>query len=150
MDSDIAVIYDIEHLASQLAKQSDQILQEQLGIGYAQFKILQFAQQNPSLRQLDAAHQLGQTEASISRQIKLLAASGLIQQSGNPTNRRERRASLTAKGERLTSAASAALEKYYASALESLGNKRHSQLAAALAVLHDQLCASDHQPVLEA
>ena len=71
--------YLLQHVSSLLAKQSDQVLQEQLGIGLAQFKILRTLQTEPRTPQREIAFNLGQTEASISRQVKLMIADGLLQ-----------------------------------------------------------------------
>ncbi|HXR49712.1 MAG TPA: MarR family winged helix-turn-helix transcriptional regulator, partial [Verrucomicrobiae bacterium] len=59
--------YLIQHLAAVMGKQSDQLLQEQLGIGYSQYKILMVLEWNPRVQQRTIAESLGQTEASISR-----------------------------------------------------------------------------------
>ncbi|HXR49776.1 MAG TPA: winged helix-turn-helix domain-containing protein [Verrucomicrobiae bacterium] len=57
----------LDHVAATVAKQSDQVLQEQLGIGLSQFKILQVLQAEPRTPQREIARSLAQTEASISR-----------------------------------------------------------------------------------
>ena len=62
----------LQRLAFLLSKQSDQVLQEQLGIGFSQFKILMVLGWNPSVRQRHIAEKLEQTEAAVSRQLKLL------------------------------------------------------------------------------
>ncbi|HSX23988.1 MAG TPA: MarR family winged helix-turn-helix transcriptional regulator, partial [Candidatus Saccharimonadales bacterium] len=64
--------YLLQHLSGVLAKQSDQALQERLGIGFSQFKILRVLQHSPQTQQRQIAEWIGKTEASISRQIKLM------------------------------------------------------------------------------
>lgn len=76
--------YFLEHVSSLFVKQLDQILLEQLGIGYAQFKILRVLSDSAYLGQRQIADELGQTEASISRQVKLLQSDGLVQTRTDP------------------------------------------------------------------
>jgi len=131
--------YMLQHVASQLAKQSDQILQEQLGIGYSQFKILRTLQTNPRVKQRQIASDLGQTEASVSRQIKLMVEAGLLHVNVNPHNRREHVTVSTAKGVKLTEAALEALAKHHATALAALGDKQRNNLTDSLELLRDSL-----------
>jgi DNA-binding MarR family transcriptional regulator len=59
--------YLMQRLSFLLARQSDQVLQEQLGIGFSQFKILMALGWDPSCQQRHIADKLGQTEASVAR-----------------------------------------------------------------------------------
>ena len=136
--------YLLQHISSLLAKQSDQVLQEQLGIGLAQFKILRTLQTEPRTPQREIAFNLGQTEASISRQVKLMIADGLLQSTRSPKDHREHLTVTTPKGERLTEAALAALGKYFGPLVGSLSDKQQAQLASALEDLHGHLCSVDH------
>lgn len=136
--------YLLDHIASLLAKQSDQVLQEQLGIGLSQFKILRTLQAEPRTMQREIAVNLGQTEASVSRQVKLMLADGLLQSHRNPKDRREHLTIVTPKGERLTDAASIALERYHHPTFAALNDKQQEQTATVLRILHDQLCPSVH------
>jgi DNA-binding MarR family transcriptional regulator len=70
--------YMLQHTASIMYRQSDQVLQERLGLGMSQYKILMILHEKPQIRQRVLADQLGQTEASISRQIKLLVERGML------------------------------------------------------------------------
>src|SRR5215469_5364206 len=101
--------YFLQHVASLLGKQSEQVLQERLGIGFSQFKILRVLQSNPHIKQREIAYNLGQTEASISRQVKLMLDEGLLHSTISPKNRREHITVPTAKGVKLTEAAMTAL-----------------------------------------
>ena len=92
--------YLLQHTASTLARQSDQVLQERLGVGFSQFKILMTLQWNPGVQQKHIAESLGQTEASISRQIKLMHEAGLLQSKVSERNKREHITTLTRKGEK--------------------------------------------------
>ena len=80
--------YALHQLVFILDRQSDEALRERLGIGYSQFKILMAAKHRSGLKQNDIASYLGQTEASVSRQIKLMKANGLLSVQVDPANRR--------------------------------------------------------------
>ncbi len=135
----------LQHTASLLAKQTDQVLQEQLGIGFSQFKILQTLQTSPKVRQQQIAFNLGQTEASISRQVKLMTQQGLLESRRNPNNLREHITVASAKGERVIEAALHVLAKYHAPSFNHLSDKQQEQLASTLQVLHDAVCTQPHK-----
>ena len=126
----------LQHLAAVFARESDQILQEQLGIGYSQFKILGTLAENPVAQQKHIAFTLGQTEASISRQVKLLHAKGMLESRVNPANRREHITQLTPKGQRITTAAQAVLKNYQHSSLQHMSTKHQAQLLELLSKVH--------------
>ena len=99
------LVYLIQHLAAIVGKQTEQILQEQLGIGLSQFKILMVLEWNPRVPQRHIADSLGQTEASISRQIKILTGKGLLNSKRDPENRRKHITAPTPMGMQVTEAA---------------------------------------------
>lgn len=136
--------YLLQHVALQMAKQSDQVLQEQLGIGLSQFKILRTLQARPHVKQRVIAADLGQTEASISRQVKLMIEEGLLKTLISPDNHREHLTVVTGKGVRLTEAALAVLTKYHAPAFETLNGKQRDQLIDVLEQLHCKVCPMQH------
>lgn len=135
--------YLLQHTASSLARQSDQIIQERLGIGYSQFKIMMVLQWNPSVQQKMIAESLGQTEASISRQIKLMHDNGLLQSTIRPANRREHITTLTRKGERLADEAASILNQYYAPMYDTLSEKQQRQFSEILDRMHQEVCKGD-------
>jgi DNA-binding MarR family transcriptional regulator len=130
----------LQRLAFCLARQSDQVLQEQLGIGLSQFKILMVLQWKPNVQQKKIADGLGQTEAAISRQIKLLQKSGLLNITISPENRREHIARLTPKGVRMTDKALEVLNNYHAPMFERLSEKQKTQLLESLNIMYDHAC----------
>jgi len=143
--------YLINHLAFVLGRQSDQVLQERLGLGFSQFKILKILQHATNIQQKQIAEKLGQTEASISRQMKLLVEAGLLQVTVNPANRREHITRLTSKGERIADEAISVLGVYHAPVFEGLNEKQQAALLESLGVLHEATCNSNkpgacHQP----
>lgn len=136
--------YLLQHVSSLLAKQSEQVLQEQLGIGFSQFKILRALQVNPHMKQRQIASNLGQTEASVSRQVKLMVDNGLLHVRVSPKNRREHITVPTAKGVKLTEAALDALMKYHAPTFSALNEKQREQLREILETLHKMVCPTVH------
>lgn len=132
--------YLLGHASAIMQRQGDQVLQERLGVGIAQFKLLTTLQDRPNVQQRFLADTLGQTEASISRQVKLLAEKGMVIVRVNARNRREHVMALTAKGQKVTQAAREVLESYHEPAFASLGDKEKRLLAEALNVLHLHYC----------
>lgn len=144
MTTDIALAQNpgflLHHLAFALDKQSDQILMNQLGIGFSQFKILLTVQGTPRLLQRHIAEALGQTEASVSRQIRLLQHDKLLQVTVLADNRREHRISLTAKGERYMAEALDLLNAYHAPIFSLLNPRQQAALLDALNHMHAMVC----------
>src|SRR5512146_2745468 len=97
--------YLIHHLAAVMGKQTEQVLQEQLGVGLSQYKILMVLEWNPRIGQKAIADSLGQTEAAVSRQIKLLKSKNLLTIKPDPHNRRKHITTPTPLGMQLTEAA---------------------------------------------
>jgi DNA-binding MarR family transcriptional regulator len=151
MDPTAKLSYLLQHLAAVMGRQSEQILQEQLGIGLSQFKILMVLEWNPRVQQRSIADSLGQTEASISRQIKLLKAKKLLVTKPDPQNRRRHITAPTPLGMQVTEAASDLLRRSLTPDFASLGDDRLMQLATGLQQLHRVVCrpgkigACDHQ-----
>ena len=135
--------YLLNHLAFVLGRQSDQILQERLGIGFSQFKIMLVLRENPHIQQRAIADKLGQTEASISRQIKLLHEQGLLQTVKRPENRREHITTLTGKGERFNDEAMDILNNYHSPVFNSLSAKQQTAMIESLRLMHQIACESD-------
>ena len=103
--------YLLQHLAAVIGRQSEQLLQEQLGLGMSQYKILMVLEWNPRIGQKAIADSLGQTEASISRQVKLLKVKGLLSAQPDPQNRRKHITAPTPRGMQITEAASDILRR---------------------------------------
>ncbi|HSX29601.1 MAG TPA: MarR family transcriptional regulator [Candidatus Saccharimonadales bacterium] len=141
----ITIGYLLQHTATILMRQSDQVLQERLGIGMSQFRLLMMLQTNPNVQQRKLAECLGQTEASISRQIKLLVEKGLLGVRVNPKSRREHMTMPTAKGQKITEAALEVLKQYHQPMFDLLTTKQQQQLTESLRKFHDYTCASGRQ-----
>lgn len=102
--------WQIHKLAFLLEKRADESLRDQLSIGFAQYKVLEAINQNMLARQNMVAEMLDQTEASISRQIKILQKMGLIKVADVMGNKRARELSLTRVGEDIVSNAEDVLD----------------------------------------
>lgn len=145
MSSNDNLGYLFHHLSFVLARQSDQVLQEQLGIGFSQFKILLILEQSNGVPQKQIAVSLGQTEASISRQIKLLQDQAILTSEVSPTNRREHITRLTGKGIKLVEKANEILNTYHAPIFNKLSERQQQQLRELLTTMHQATCHNmDH------
>ena len=136
--------YLLQHVSTLLRKQSEQVLQERLGLGMSQFKILRVLQVNPHIKQREIAYNLGQTEASISRQVKLMIDEGLLMSTVSPRNRRAHMTVVTPKGERLNEAAMDILSDYHRPTFDKISLKQREQLRDVLKLIHGDICPSDH------
>lgn len=142
MDADVKTNlgYLLHHVAFSFDRTSDQILLKRLGIGFSQFKILLALKALGATAQKQIANYLGQTEASISRQLRLLSSRGLILVSTNPGSRRQHLVSLSSKGNRINESAMELLNTYHAPAISHLEPAQQAKLAKYLKVLHHQFC----------
>jgi DNA-binding MarR family transcriptional regulator len=104
------IYWQLHKLAFLLEKTSDTELKNQLGIGFAQYKVLEAVNQNMLARQNMVAQMLDQTEASISRQVKILQKKGLITITEVMGNRRAKELSLTEIGDEIVSSAEHVLD----------------------------------------
>lgn len=132
--------YIFQHVAAALSRQNDQVLQERLGIGYSQLKLLLVLGQSPYIQQRKIAESLGQTEASISRQIKLMTRKGLLRITINPNNRRQHLTTLTERGARLTDEATSILNAFHEPLMRRFTKKECANFQKMLLGIHLQIC----------
>lgn len=132
--------YLLQHTSTTMYQQSDQVLQERLGIGMSQYKLLMMLQHQSNVQQRNLADVLGQTEASISRQIKLLNEKGMLTVAINPSNKREHMTVLTPRGHKVTAAARDVLEEYHLPVFTELSGKQQQQLTDILQQIHASCC----------
>ena len=137
----------MQHLVALTSRDMDQMLLEQLGIGLAQYKIMSTIHDHPHVQQRTIADTLGQTEASVSRQIKLLAEKALLHAEQNPTNKREHITDLTPNGVQIVDAAERVLGGYQTKFFAGLSDKQQQQLDELLGVLHRSVCYHKHPGV---
>lgn len=106
--------FELHRFSNVLLRYADLLLQKRFGFGYSHFKIMVALHARPDCMQASVAHFLGQTEASVSRQLKLMVKQGLAESRQNPTNRREHVIHLSTKGEQLLTEAQGYLESEHA------------------------------------
>ena len=121
-------------------RQTDQALTEQLGIGLSQLRIMTMLQHYTNIPQRILADHLGQTEASISRQIKLLADKAIVIVSRDPAEKRKRLITLTTKGIKITETAKERVDVARERLYDNLSEKQQDALIEALEVIHEQTC----------
>lgn len=136
------VSFRIQNVAALLYKASDRVLQEKLGIGMSQFKILSAVQYNQRLLQRHIASTLNQTEASISRQVKLLHRKQLLVTQLNPKDRRQHITTLTPSGHKLITRALEILESFQARSIASLPKQQQLELIKSLEVIEQHILSS--------
>lgn len=132
--------YLVQHLAAVMGRQTDQLLQEQLDIGLSQFKILMVLEWNPRVQQKAIADALGQTESSISRQLKLLKDKKLLVTKQDSQNRRRHITTPTPQGMQVTEAATALMRRNMGPEFAGLGDEQLAYLVAGLQRLHRIVC----------
>lgn len=140
MDPTSNIGYLLQHLSGVLAKQSDQVLQESLGIGFSQLKILMCLNAQSSTQQRFIAENLGQTEASISRQIKLMHTKGLLKTTVSSKDRRVHITTPTAKGIRTADKALRILNDHHAPLFDRLSGQHQQQLLDIFTLMHEYSC----------
>ena len=121
-----SLLYSLHKLVALIDRQSDEALQEHFGWGFSQFRILMGAKYRAGLTQSDIAHYLGQTEASVSRQLKLMRVQGLIRVKQDAKNRRKHIVVLTEKGLEQANEATSLLQEAHAGVFGSLSFKEQA------------------------
>ena len=144
MQNSNKIDYILQHITSLLTRDSDQILLEQLGIGYSQYKILRVLREGVSVKQIFIANILGQTEASISRQLKLLINKQLVIKQIDPNNKRVKLIQITSKGIKITEATTKVLNKYHRSVFDGFSQKKQVELLKLLDEFHNKMCLAQH------
>ncbi len=132
--------YALHQLVFILDRKSDEALHSRLGIGYSQLKILMAAKHHSGLKQNEIASYLGQTEASVSRQIKLMKADGLLLVQIDPANRRSRSILLTDKGTALGKECVTVLEQTHAATFGALSFLEQKMMQELLERLTAKAC----------
>ncbi len=132
--------YALHQLVFIIDRQSDEALHAQLGVGFSQFKILMAAKKRTGLKQNDIASYLGQTEASVSRQIKIMKADGLLIVQVDPNNRRARSIVPTDKGVILGKKCVEVLEVTHATVFGSLSFAEQKLMRELLERLTNKAC----------
>lgn len=88
----------LHRLSYLLQRLNDNELLPELGVSYAQYRVMAGLRQRPVSEQRHLAAHLHQTEAGISRSLKQLGSQGLIRTERDRRDNRRRRVSLTPEG----------------------------------------------------
>jgi DNA-binding MarR family transcriptional regulator len=98
----------------------DSLLLSRFQIGVSQFRVLEVLKQQPRCTQKQLAHKLAQTEASVSRQVKILETNRLITVHRRPDDKRARSLLLTPRGKTQVDSAQALLNEQSQTILDSI------------------------------
>lgn len=131
--------YLLHELAHHINAESNQVLMERLGIGFGQFKVLMVLEDSDGLTQKQIAVALRQTEASISRQIKLLKQKNLAEVRISSSNRREHTIFITDRGFQMVDRGTNALNTYHSPLFEHLTEKEQIKITNSLRLIRKSL-----------
>ena len=106
-----SIPYIIHELSQKITADADQVLFERYGIGFSQYKVLLSVSSKQGIPQKEIAHNLKQTEASVSRQIGLLIDANLVE-IGPAKDNRKHLIFLTPRGEEMVYKTSSSLANY--------------------------------------
>ena len=134
----------LEHITSLLTTRYDSILLNQLGVSYSQYKVLSQFSENIIIRQKTIAENLGQSEASISRQLKIMNNRGLISKSYDPDNKKTIIINLTLQGLRIKKSADGIIQSQNVRTLDKINLKDQTKLLANLNKIHLLMCSVKH------
>lgn len=134
--------YLLHHLSMVVGKQSEEIVKDKLGIGLSQYRILAVLDWNPRIQQSAIATTLGQSEASISRQIKILEKLGMVKIEVDALNKRKHIAVPTTKGMQVTETATDLIRRNLGEEYGHMGEDQAAQLMNGLLSLHKVVCKS--------
>lgn len=137
------IYWQIHRIAFLFEKKADENLHKQLNIGFAQYKVLEAINHSPLTKQNAVAKMLDQTEASISRQIRILQAKGMINATDVMGNKRARELSLTTVGEETVSQAQDILDVTQAEIMGELSYQEERLFQELFARMLEQMRKSD-------
>ena len=131
--------WQLHKISFLLEKKADEQLKQSVGIGYAQYKVLEAIYQHDLTKQNVVAALLDQTEASISRQVKILQSKGLITVKEVMGNKRARELSLTRVGEEVIRQSALAVEEAQGDSITQLNYQEQSLMLEMLERMLDKL-----------
>lgn len=111
MDRSLSVLNLLENAGGAIVGGADRALQQH-GITLSQYRVLSTLEWSPRVQQRLIAELLGHTEASVSRQVRLLESAGLIETVLDVVHKRRRVLVATPKGMQVTEAANATVRDY--------------------------------------
>lgn len=92
------ILHQLHNLTKAIDSAGDQILRSEMGLGFSQFKILTFLQDQAQQTQTSIATTLNLTPPAVSRHVEVLRGKGMVVIRVNPKNKREHLISLTSVG----------------------------------------------------
>lgn len=125
--------------SSSLDQHSDYVLREKLGIGLSQFRILLVLLSEDGQNQISIADNLDQTEASISRQIKILKGKKLVEVRPKPNSKREKIVFITGKGLMLGESGLSILNSYHLPLFTGINEHDQKALKNILRSIHSHV-----------
>lgn len=137
----------LHKLGAMMEKQSDAALFGEFGLGFSQFKIMMALEHHAGVQQKEIANFLGQTEASISRQIKLLHDAGFLTVGERPEDKKKHIIELTAKGKRMSVDAFAVLQNFYQPVISQLTPAEQKSTLTHLGKIYDKINVLCNQKV---
>lgn len=137
------------HLTYDLQQLSDKLL-DRLGVGLGQVRILSGLSTGAAVSQKALAVSLHQTEANISRQLRILKKQGLVSITKNKKDSRTRDVKLTAKGAKKCQAAIKLLDQQHKNLLKTLAPKERAHFNHSLTNIQKSLgsSSSEHRKLL--
>lgn len=123
------------HLVFVLQQMTDEQLLKQTGAGLSAVRIMSALDKSVPYSQRVIAAKLGQTEANISRQLKVMKRAGLVSIVQDKKDRRQRQVSLSAKGQRVYGKAEKILkaqQKSFFSVLDKSQNQAFDEVTRRL------------------
>lgn len=133
------VLNQLHSLIKAIDTRGAQILQNEMGIGFSQFKILSTLSKQANVSQATIAECLNISPPAISRQVEVMLSKGLISSYKNPKNRRQHILSLTSSGEQTLAQAWDILDVRFGDVLAVLDQKEQKQLVVMLDKLYQRL-----------
>lgn len=85
-------------LSWKIQQSAEELLLAKCGVGLSHFRILAALDKSAARSQAHVAQMLGQTEANISRQLRVMKKAGLVTIAKNKQDQRRRDVSMTPKG----------------------------------------------------
>lgn len=113
----------LHQLTYLLQQSADEFLDREVGVGLSAVRIMSVLHERVPHSQRTIASLLRQTEANVSRQLKVMHKSGLVKVTKNKKDGRQRDVTLTAKGKRKNDTAQKSLSKHYNALLSGLSKK---------------------------
>jgi|AntRauTorckE6833_2_1112554.scaffolds.fasta_scaffold00163_25 DNA-binding MarR family transcriptional regulator len=128
--------YLLHHISFTIDGDMNQLLEERLGIGVSQRKILHVLHERSAVAQNVIAAALGQTESSVSRQVDYMHQKGLIDQKRDSNDKRRQLTILTLKGHTLYQEAKKLEQHYFQNLLKDMSDKDIAKLQELLELTH--------------